>query len=130
MEEKPNWTYCVTGNITKTHYDEVGTLRYGTAAFTGGSKVYLCGRFWSIGDKYIDVIGKNRRGRYQVVKTDVSHIENVRCQRVFKPGVLEIMNNFEFYNRWWGKSKKEKADAEAFINRWEENRKNMDGGSE
>ncbi len=44
MEEKQNWTYCVVGNIKKTHFDEDGVLRYGTAAFSGGAKVYLSGR--------------------------------------------------------------------------------------
>ena len=43
MEEKQNWTYCVVGNIKKTHFDEDGMLRYGTAAFTGGTKVYISG---------------------------------------------------------------------------------------
>lgn len=38
MGEKQNWTYCIVGNIKKTHYDKDGILRYGTAAFTGGKK--------------------------------------------------------------------------------------------
>lgn len=38
MEEKQNWTYCVVGNIRRTHFDEDGVLRYGTAAFTGGGQ--------------------------------------------------------------------------------------------
>ena len=37
MEDEQDWTYCVVGNIKITHYDEDVTLRYGTAAFTGGT---------------------------------------------------------------------------------------------
>ena len=51
-EDKPNknqqtepvqeWRYGVVGNITKTHFDDQGILRYGSSAFCGGAKVYLC----------------------------------------------------------------------------------------
>ena len=38
------WKYAVAGNIKKSHIDENGILRYGTSAFKGNTKVYLCGR--------------------------------------------------------------------------------------
>jgi len=56
-----------------------------------------------------------------VIWTDVREIENLRCQKVFNPAVLRIMDNHEFISGWWGKSKSEKADAEAFIEWWNEN---------
>lgn len=120
MEEKLNWTYCVVGNIKKMHYDEDGTLRYGTAAFTGGTKVYISGRIWDRSRDHINALGLNRRNELQVVWTNTEHIENVRCQKVFQPTVLEIMDNFEYRAGWWGKSKKEKDDAEEFVKWWNE----------
>ena len=118
MEEKQNWTYCVVGNIKKNHLDEDGVLRYGTAAFTGGTKVYISGRIWDRTRDHINALGLNRRNELQVVWTDIMQIENVRCQKVFQPTVLEIMDNFEFRAGWWGKSRKEKADAEEFVKWW------------
>ena len=118
MQSKTNWTYCVVGNIKKTHLDKDGILRYGTAAFTGGTKVYLAGRVWDRTRDRIDAIGLNRKKKLQAVWTDIDLIENVRCQRVFQPSVLELMDYFEFRSCWWGKSKREKADAEAFVWWW------------
>lgn len=120
MEEKQNWTYCVVGNIKKTHYDEDGTLRYGTAAFTGGTRVYISGRIWDRSRDHIKALGLNRRNELQVVWTNTEYIENVRYQKVFQPTILEIMDNFEYRSGWWGKSQKEKADAEEFVKWWNE----------
>ena len=120
MAKHHNWTYCVVGNIKKTRYDEDGALRYGTAAFTGGTKVYISGRIWDRSWEHINALGINRRNELQVVWTSIEHIENVRCQKVFQPTVLEIMDNFEFRSGWWGKSKKEKEDAEEFVKWWNE----------
>ena len=121
MDEKLNWTYCVVGNIKKTHYDENGTLRYGTTAFTGGTKVYLSGRIWDKTRDHINVLGVSRGNRWEVIWTDVSLIENLRCQKVFKKTVLEFMNNHEYRAGWWGKSKNEKSNAEDFVKWWNEN---------
>lgn len=120
MEEKQNWTYCVVGNIKKAHYDEDGTLRYGTAAFTGGTKVYLSGRIWDKSRDHIDALGITRGKKLQVIRTDISQIENVRLQKVFQPTILGFMDDFEYRNGWWGKSKHERADAEAFVKWWNE----------
>ena len=113
-----NWTYCVVGNIKESHVDENGVLRYGTAAFASGAKVYLCGRLWDRSRDEISTLGITRGKKLQVVQTDISLIENVRCQKVFRTGVLEMMDNFEFRSCWWGKSKHEKADAEEFVAWW------------
>ena len=83
MEAKQNWTYCVVGNIKKTHYDTDGTLRYGTAAFTGGTKVYISGRIWDRTRDHINALGLTRGNRWEVIWTDVSQIENLRCQKCF-----------------------------------------------
>ena len=120
MEEKQNWTYCVVGNIKKTHFDEDGVLRYGTAAFTGGTKVYLAGRVWDRTCDHINTLGMSRSKRLQIIRTDVSQIENVRLQKVFDPAVLGIMDWYALVGGWWGKSKNEKADAEEFVKWWNE----------
>jgi len=118
MENKADWKYCVVGNIKKTHYDDNGLLRYGTAAFTGGTKVYLCGRLWDKKGTHIDALGLNRRKYLQVVRTDISHIENVRVSRTFKPTVIGIMNDFEFYDCWWGNTFQDKKEVEDFVKWW------------
>ena len=48
----------------RTHYDDQGVLRYGTKAFCGGAKVYLCGKYWTRKQRTIGVIGLNRYKRY------------------------------------------------------------------
>lgn len=50
------WRYGVAGNITKTHLDDQGILRYGSSAFCGGAKVYLCGKYWTKGQNMIVII--------------------------------------------------------------------------
>ena len=114
-----NWKYCAVGNIKKTHLDESGVLRYGTAAYPGGSKVYLCGKYWNKSQDTITVIGLNRRGRkYRVEHIPVSLIENIRRKQVYKPKVLKIMENFEFKDDWWGNSSEDRESVNAFIERW------------
>ncbi|MBP3447773.1 MAG: hypothetical protein J6K51_01990 [Clostridia bacterium] len=63
---KRRWKYCVVANIVKTRIDENGILRYGTPAFTGGSKVYLCGKIWNRNRNGISALGLNRGKRYFV----------------------------------------------------------------
>ena len=118
METKQNWTYCVVGNIKKTHYDTDGTLRYGTAAFTGGAKVYISGRLWDRTRDHIYALGLTRGKRLEVIWTEVSQIENLRCQKVFNPAIIEFMDLHEYRAGWWGKSKHEQADAEDFVKWW------------
>lgn len=115
-----NWKYCVAGNIVETRIDENGVLRHGTAAFRGGAKVYLNGRFHVFGTnkKHIDVLGLTRGHRYQVIRVQTEQIENVRLQRVWKPKVLEIMNDWEFHNDWWHDTDEDRQDAERFVSEW------------
>ncbi len=122
------WKYAVAGNIKKTRIDENGVLRYGTPAFKGNTKVYLSGRLWDErlpGDSKADiaVLGLSRGGRYYVGSVPVELIENVRLTTVYKPKVLEIMNNFEFRDCWWGNTQEERDDASAFVARWNKARK-------
>lgn len=119
MSRSREWQYCVVGNITKSHTDENGILRYGTPAFTGGTKVYLCGKYWDPSRGAIEVIGINRGGRkHCVVATNPACIENVRCSKTYHPMVLEIMNNWEMRTLWWGNSEADKRETEVFVYNW------------
>ena len=118
MSEQTEWKYCAVGNIVKTHTDEDGKIRYGTLTFNGGRKVYLSGKYWDSTMDYITVIGLNRGKRYQVQKINVNLIESVRCKKVYRHKIIEIMNDFEFYDTWWDNKIEDKQDVLAFINRW------------
>ena len=111
------WRYCVVGNIKGEHYND-GSLRYGTAAYSGGIKVYLCGKLWNDSDKTISVIGLNRFKRYAVNDVPVDLIENVRCQRVYRPKLLEIMSDWEFDDCWWGTSDVDRDSTKVFLMKW------------
>lgn len=122
---KQLWRYAVAGNIKKTRIDENGVLRYGTSAFKGNTKVYLCGRLLderipNENRKEISVLGLCRGGRYYVDSVPIDLIENVRLTRVYKPKVLKVMSNWEFSYCWWGNSQEERDDASAFVKRWNE----------
>ena len=118
MEKKYKWQYCVVGNIVKTRIDKNGVLRHGTSAFSGGTKVYLCGKYWDPSRESITVAGLCRGKRYYVDHVPVSLIENVRCQRAFNPAVLEIMNNWEFWDLWWQDTAVDKKETEQFVESW------------
>ena len=114
------WRYGVAGNITKTHFDEQGILRYGSRAFCGGAKVYLSGKYWTKGQSTIGAIGLNRYKRvvYEDVPTEL--IENVRCTKVYKPSALNLMNHWEFSDCWWDNSAASKKDTMRFVELWNE----------
>ena len=119
------WKYAVAGNIKKSHIDENGILRYGTSAFKGNTKVYLCGRLLderlpNENRKEISVLGLCRGRRYYVDSVPIDLIENVRLTRVYKPTVLKIMSDWEFADCWWGNTQEECNDALSFIKRWNE----------
>lgn len=118
MEEKREWKYCVAGNMRKIHFDDEWIIRYGTSAFTGGTKVFLCGKYWDFTRKEISVIGLCKSKRHEVHEVPVYLIENVRCQKVYRSGVLELMNNFEFRDCWWHNTKRDKREAEEFAEKW------------
>lgn len=118
MVEHADWRYCVVGNIVKSHYDAEGNLRHGTSAFVGGTKVYLAGMNWDFILKEITVAGLTRGKRQQVHEVPVDCIENVRCQKVYKPSIIRIMSDPEFSLCWWGNTKEDKRSAEEFVMRW------------
>ncbi|MBQ8612284.1 MAG: hypothetical protein IJ412_11345 [Oscillospiraceae bacterium] len=109
------WRYGVAGNITKTHFDEQGILRYGTSAFSGGTKVYLCGEYWTKGQKTILVIGLSRCRRVVYSEVPTELIENVRCTKVYKPAVLDLMGDI-----WWDNSVASKKGTMRFVELWNE----------
>lgn len=117
MNEK-NWKYCVVGNIVKTHYDKDGVLRYGTPAYTGGTKIYLCGKLWNCVRDTISVIGRTRGNKYQVHEVPPELIENIRCKRAYSPTVISIMNDWEFSDCWWGSTDEDKLATETFVAEW------------
>lgn len=119
------WRYAVAGNIKKTHIDEHGILRYGTAVFKGNTKVYLSGRLWDerLPDENktdICVLGRSRSGRYYVEYTPIALIEHLRITRVYKPKILAMMSDHEYSDGWWGNTQAERDDASAFLKRLKE----------
>lgn len=112
------WRYGVAGNITKTHLDDQGVLRYGSSAFCGGAKVYLCGKYWTKGQNTIGVIGLNRYKRMVFDDVAPELIENVRCTKVYKPSVLKLMDNWEFSDCWWDNSPAARKDTKRFVKMW------------
>ena len=120
---KRRWKYCVVANIVKTRIDENGILRYGTPAFTGGSKVYLCGKIWNRNRNGISALGLNRGKRYFVEWVSVDWLENLRVQRVFRPGVLNIMDDMEFEDGWWQDTPFDLKDTKEFVQWWNDGRK-------
>ena len=118
MAETKEWKYCVVGNIVRTHLDDSGVLRYGTLTYSGGTRIYLEGKYWSPEDSKITVVGQCRGKRFLVDRVPVELIENVRCSRVYKPRVLEIMNYWEFEDLWWHNTTEDKRETEAFVSDW------------
>lgn len=119
MGEESYWRFCVVGNIVKTHADEEGITRYGTKAFTGGTKVYMPGRRWEEDWDGILAIGRNRFGRYALEDVPLELLENIRFQIVFKTPVLNIILGEEAVDGWdcWGRTAADKREAKAFAAR-------------
>lgn len=90
MKDNKEWKYGVDGNSVKTHISKEGILRYGTPAYTGGRKAYLCGKYWDWTSDSISVIGLNHFKEFQFNNVPTELIENVRCQRIYKPSVLAL----------------------------------------
>lgn len=129
-KERP-FKYCVVGNIVKERIDEDGSVKHGTIEFSGGTKVFLCGKLKYEDPELIDVIGLGRlkiRGyrRYRVATIKKKYIENVRSSRTYVPAVLKFMNDTEFYyfdKFWWHDSLQDKKETEEFVEQWNENLK-------
>ena len=108
------------GNIVKTHLDEEGVVRYGTKAFTGGTKVYIPWKWNCIDDREgTFVIGMNRFHRFALEPVDFELLENIRFQIVFKTTVLEIIDREEVMDGYdsWGRTADDKRGAKAFADR-------------
>ena len=105
---------CVVGNIVMEHLVENGVLRYGTASFPGGRKVYISRRLWSNG---VVMIGLNRyKSRYATETVPLAWIENIRFSKVFNPEVLEIMTNTdELPDMWWLYKNADKVGAAEYA---------------
>ena len=125
-EANRKWNFCVSGNIVKTRVDENGVLRYGTSGFSGGTKVYLQGKFWRESQKeqgFICAIGLSRGKRYECLNVPVNAIENVRFQRCFNLKVIDMMDDFEYSSAWWHRTANDKREAKAFVQAWNERAK-------
>lgn len=120
FEKKAEWRFGVVANITHSHRDENNEERFGTKAFTPGTKVYLGGKFWDKTNLQIGVIGMNRFGKTVVESVPVELIEKVRTQRIYKPRVLAIMSHLEMMDgwEWWQRTAADRKDAEKFVKEW------------
>ena len=120
MDQLKEWRFGVVGNITKSHLDEDGQLRYGTKAFTPGTKVFLGGKYWDSSRDVIGVIGQNRFGRMITEAVPVELIENVRTQIIRHPQVLDIIDYEESMEGWdwWQRTAADKKETQQFVNDW------------
>ena len=116
MTELKKWRYCVAGNIINERVDEDGIARNGTVVFPPGRKVYLSKRLWRPPDE-VTVMGLNRfKSKYVLERVPLVHIENIRCQKVFKPRVTELMcDDIEHHDMWWGSTGEDYLDAQMFV---------------
>ncbi len=124
MSEKSDWRFGVVGNIVGEHLGEDGKVYYGTKAFTSGTKVYINGKQWFPSTKEIGVIGRNRFGRFVVESVPLKMIENVRCQRIYQPAVLDHIyseENLEGW-QWWGRTVADRKETEAFVKDWDKHK--------
>ena len=122
MAEQKAWKYCVVGNVVRERIDENGVLRHGTAAFKGGTRVYIEGKNYDYGlvRNEITVIGLNRHRRYSYEGVPKDQIENVRFTRTYKPSIMDMMYEYEGHDGWWGDSDEDGLDAKQFALYWPE----------
>lgn len=99
MNENKACRFCAVGNIKKQHVENEEVL-YGTIAFVGGAKVCICDATLGLNDGLISVVGLNRFRRYAVESVPIDLIENLRLQRIFKLGVLEVMDGLTATDGW------------------------------
>ena len=111
MDESKKWKYCVVGNIVNDRMDENGVFRHGTAAFKGGTRVYLEGKNYDCERDTITVIGMNRHRRYTHEYVPKNLIENVRFTKTYKPTIMNMMYEYEGRDGWWGNSDEDGLDA-------------------
>ena len=116
-DKETEWRFGVAGNIVRNHLDENGVQRFGTKAFSGGTKVYIDGKNWDGNANRIAVIGKNRFGRYLIETLPIDLIENVRPQRIFTPAILRVLDKEDIVDgwHWWGRTAADRKEAKAFA---------------
>ncbi len=102
-QEQQEWKWCLVGNIVQEReYGENHEIKHGTKHFSPGTKVYCAQGLWGDGYENIVVIGKHRKSpKYTKLIMQRKHIENFRCQKVFQPVVLKLMNRD---NDFWDNS--------------------------
>ena len=96
------WQWCLVGNIVeKSEYGENHEIRYGNKQFRPSAKVYVNLVYGGMGHESVLVIGKPRHS-YGYIEIVIArkYVENFRLQKVFKPAVLERMNQSKW--EWWG----------------------------
>lgn len=110
------WRYCVAANIINEHIDDEGIARNGSIVFSPGRKVYLSKRLWRSPNE-VTVMSLNRfKSKYVLERVPLTHIENVRSQKVFKPRVTELMcDDIEHPDMWWDNTDGDRLDAQMFV---------------
>lgn len=123
LDKQTEWRFGVVANITYSHIDENGEIRYGTKAFKPGTKVYLGGKYWDSTNPNIGVIGLNRFGRTVVESVPVELVENVRTQRIYNSKVIKIMDHLEVMDgwEWWKRTAADRRETEQFVKEWSKN---------
>ena len=100
--EQQDWRWCLVGNIVQEReYGENHESKHGTKHFSPGTKVYCAPGHWADDGENIIVIGKHRGSpKYIKLVMRRKYIENFRCQKVFKPVVLKLMeqDNYGFWD--------------------------------
>lgn len=96
------WQWCLVGNIVGEHeYGENHELKYGNKQFRPNAKVFVNLVYGGMGHERILVIGTPRHsGKYIEIVIARKYVENFRLQKVFKPAVLNRMNQSTW--DWWG----------------------------
>lgn len=100
-QKQQDWKWCLVGNIVQEReYGKNHEIKHGTKHFSPGTKVYCAPGHWGDGYENIIVIGKHRGSpKYSKLVMQRKLIENFRCQKVFKPVVLKLMNqNNDFWD--------------------------------
>ncbi len=94
LPQEQEWKWCLVGNIVQERkYGENHEVKLGTKHFSPGTKIYYAPGHWGDGGENIVVIGKHRGSpKYIEIIMPRKHIENFRCQKVFKPEVLKLMD--------------------------------------
>lgn len=114
----PEWRYCAIGNIINEHeYGVEKEIKSGTKQFRPGTKVYMAPCNWGDGYENVIVIGMARYShKYIEVITRGEYITNLRCQKVFKPGIVKRMNLSKY--TWWDNTDKAKEHIEKLCINW------------